>query len=64
LVLSAVKTAIDLGYRLFDTAALYDTEQPIGEAVREKIQEGVVKREDLFIVTKVNQPHLSSVRVR
>jgi len=52
-VVDAVKTAIDLGYRNIDTAALYMTEGPIGRAVREKIAEGVIKREDLFITTKL-----------
>lgn len=63
IVVGAVKNAIDLGYRLFDTACLYDTEQPIGEAVREKIQEGVVKREDVFILTKLwcNSHHKDDV---
>lgn len=45
--------AIDLGYRHFDTASIYGTEEEIGEAVRLKIEQDVVKREDLFITTKV-----------
>ncbi|XP_072937720.1 aldo-keto reductase AKR2E4-like [Epargyreus clarus] len=45
--------AIDVGYRHFDTAAIYGTEEEIGEAVRMKIEEGVVKREDIFITTKL-----------
>lgn len=49
-----MKKAIDIGYRHFDTAFLYNTEIEVGEAVRDKIAEGVVKREDLFIATKVN----------
>lgn len=32
---------------------MYDNEQEIGTAIREKINEGVVKREDVFIVTKL-----------
>lgn len=50
---SAVKEAIDLGYRHIDTAYLYGNEKEIGQAVREKIRDGTVTREDLFITTKV-----------
>lgn len=49
----AIKVAIKCGYRFLDTAALYKNEESVGAAVRECIQEGLVKREELFICTKV-----------
>lgn len=50
----AIKYAIDIGYRQMDTAFSYQNEKEVGNAVREKIKDGTVKREDLFITTKVS----------
>ena len=41
------------GYRLFDTASMYENEQFIGEAIQSAIGQGAVAREDLFIITKI-----------
>ena len=46
---NAVKAAIALGYRHIDTAAIYRNEQSVGKAVKES----GVKREELFITSKV-----------
>jgi len=52
-VSEAVRMAIRMGYRHFDGAACYGNEAQIGEVYQEAFREGVVKREDLFIVSKV-----------
>ncbi|EDQ90080.1 uncharacterized protein MONBRDRAFT_20622, partial [Monosiga brevicollis MX1] len=57
-VAAAVKHAIKVGYRHFDCAKLYGNELEIGKAINECIDEGLVKREELFIVTKLwNDDH-------
>lgn len=51
--ISAIKKAIDIGYRHFDTAFLYNNEQEVGEAIRDKIADDIITRADVFVVTKV-----------
>lgn len=48
-----VLDAIDCGYRLFDTAQAYYNEEYVGNAIKKAINSGKVKREELFITTKV-----------
>ena len=52
-VAQAVAGGIRVGYRLFDCAACYGNEDKIGVEFRRAFDEGVVKREDLFIMSKV-----------
>ena len=49
----AVYTAIKNGYRLIDTAQYYGNEVGVGNAVRKAINEGLIKREDIFITSKI-----------
>ncbi len=48
-VIGAVKTAIQLGYRSIDTAAIYKNEDGVGQGLRES----GVPREEIFVTTKV-----------
>ena len=52
-VIDSVKTAIKNGYRSIDTAAAYKNEEGVGKAIKEALVENNLKREDLFITTKV-----------
>ncbi len=52
-VSGAVAGAIRCGYRLFDCAAVYGNEDLIGKVFEDAINEGVVKREELYIASKV-----------
>ena len=44
--------SIKNGVRLIDTASMYKNEEEVGKAINRAIDDGIVKREDLFIVTK------------
>jgi len=48
-----VYEAIKAGYRLFDGACDYGNEVECGEGVARAIKEGIVKREELFLVSKL-----------
>jgi diketogulonate reductase-like aldo/keto reductase len=65
---AAVKTAIEIGYRLIDTAEMYGdggAEEAVGTAVQQALQAGIVAREELTIVSKVlpsNASHAGVLR--
>ena len=50
--ISCVRTAVETGYRLFDTAAACQDEQAVGTALRQAVEDGLVKREELFLTAK------------
>ena len=59
-VQKAVRVAVEVGYRHIDGAAIYGNEPEIGEAVKEVLAAGLVKREELFITSKLwNTKHRS-----
>ncbi|GMT34342.1 hypothetical protein PFISCL1PPCAC_25639, partial [Pristionchus fissidentatus] len=49
----AVRAALKAGYRLFDTARIYNNEYMLGIALKTALAEQGLKREDIFITTKV-----------
>jgi len=61
--LKALRYALELGYRVFDTAEMYaegGAEQLLGEALAQAMR-GPIAREQLFVVTKV-YPHNASAQ--
>lgn len=50
---NSVYEALKMGYRMIDTANAYLNEEAVGKALRRAIDEGIVKREDVFISTKI-----------
>ncbi len=52
-IAGAVAGALRCGYRMLDCAACYGNEPEIGREIERAINEGVVKRDELFIMTKV-----------
>jgi len=49
----ATKTALEAGFRHFDCAERYRNEEAVGEAMQEMFKAGRIRREDVFITTKL-----------
>jgi diketogulonate reductase-like aldo/keto reductase len=49
----ATKTALEVGFRHFDCAERYRNEDAVGEAMQEVFKAGTVRREDVFVTTKL-----------
>jgi len=53
-LISILIDAFEIGYRHFDTAALYGSEEPLGKAVEKALELGLVKsRDEVFITSKL-----------
>jgi diketogulonate reductase-like aldo/keto reductase len=60
--IAAVRLALELGYRAIDSAEMYGeggAEEVVGQALAEALRAGSLRREDVFIVSKV-YPHNAS----
>ena len=52
-IAEVVYSSIKDGTRLIDTASKYGSEEGVGKGIKRAIDEGIVKREDLFVTTKL-----------
>jgi len=52
-VRKAVFWAIEAGYRHIDCAAIYQNEREVGQGIADALARGLVKREDLFVTSKL-----------
>jgi len=50
---NATKAALEAGFRALDTAERYRTEKEVGEAMKEVFSDGKIRREDVFVATKL-----------
>jgi len=50
---NAVKTAVEVGFRHLDAAERYRNEAEVGASLKELFADGTVRREDLFVTTKL-----------
>lgn len=50
---NSVYTALKNGYRLIDTAYMYGNEEEVGRAIRQAIADGICRREDIILITKL-----------
>ena len=50
---NATKAALEAGFRQLDAAERYRNEKEVGEAMQEVFKAGRIKRQDVFIATKL-----------
>ena len=49
----ATKTALEVGFRHFDCAERYRNEKAVGDAMQEVFKAGTIRREEVFVTTKL-----------
>src|SRR5215470_8672088 len=50
---TATTAALHAGFRVIDTAERYRTEKEVGEGMRDAFAKGEIRREDVFVITKL-----------
>jgi diketogulonate reductase-like aldo/keto reductase len=60
----ATRTALEVGFRHFDCAERYRNEEPVGDAMQAAFKAGTVRREDVFVTTKLWNSNHRPERVR
>ena len=57
-----IPNCIRVGYRHLDCAWVYHNEEEVGDGIEWALKEGICKREDLFITTKLSGTHYNDIR--
>jgi diketogulonate reductase-like aldo/keto reductase len=60
----ATTTALEVGFRHLDCAERYRNEEAVGDALREALRAGTLRREDVFVTTKLWNTNHRPERVR
>lgn len=59
-----IYNAFKTGYRLLDGAGIYGNEKEVGQGIKKALDEGVVKREEIFITSKLWNTYHAKEHVR
>uniref|UniRef100_A0AC35TRL5 Aldo_ket_red domain-containing protein n=1 Tax=Rhabditophanes sp. KR3021 TaxID=114890 RepID=A0AC35TRL5_9BILA len=63
-IFNCLDVALEAGYRFFDTAQCYGNEAAIGDALKKLLPKYLLKREDIFITTKVAPANQGEIKCR
>lgn len=59
---AVVREAIEVGYRLIDTAQAYANEEGVGQGIKAAISDGLVTRGEIFLTTKIWPSNMNEAR--